>query len=166
VSAAGAHGPGLGDADRTETALLAANIAASSAMAAIAWFCQLVQYPMLRSSEPEHLPEAARQHARRITPLVIPVMLAELAVCIRLLAAPPRGVRRRDKNVSAGLLTGIWLSTLAVQARQHAKLQERHDPRVLRALVRGNLPRTIAWTLRVVLAVSMLRDATANPGRP
>jgi hypothetical protein len=135
-------------------------------MAAIAWFCQLVRYPALRATSPDDLPAAARRHARRITPLVVPLMLIELAASLGIAATRPAAVRRREADVSTALLLGIWLSTLAIQARQHARLQERHDPALLRSLVRWNAPRTAAWTLRAILAARMLDAHRRTQGGP
>jgi len=145
---------------------LAIGAGASAAMAGISWLVQGVHYPMLRHAAGPSFPDVAEEHGRRIARIVAPLMLAELGTGIAVLAPPPRGVGRTWPGISLALLAGIWGSTGLVQARQHAALRRGFEPELLRALVRGNLPRTVAWTARAALQLELLRRIARNPGRP
>jgi hypothetical protein len=54
------------------------------------------------------------------------------------------------------LLAGIWASTFLLQVPCHLRLSAGWDAATHRFLVDSNWIRTIAWTLRLVLAVAML----------
>lgn len=147
--------------------LLTLNAVASTGIAAVAWFAQGVRYPALRRTPPGELPEAASAHGRHMAPIVVPLMLSGAAAGTVLALRPPPSVGRALPLASLGLSASAWASTAAVQAPQHARLRARHDAATLDALVRWNLPRTLAWTLAALVSTAMLaRGARANPGQP
>ena len=80
-------------------------------------------------------------------------MLIELAAALLLL------FQRRDAWTLAGvaLLAVIWISTALFQIPLHNALSAGFDPAVHARLVHTNWIRTIAWTVRGVLALYLLR---------
>ena len=55
-----------------------------------------------------------------------------------------------------GLLAVIWLSTALIQVPLHQRLGGGFDAEVHSRLVTSNWIRTVAWTLRGLLAVHLL----------
>jgi uncharacterized membrane protein len=139
--------------------LLACHAAATLWMTGLAWFVQLVHYPLMAAVPPEAFILFERLHRQRTTWIVAPLMLAEAASAAWLLLAPPAGVGHRWTAAGAGLLALIWISTFAVQVPLHERLTGGFDGRLHRRLVRSHWLRTSAWTLRSALALWWLAAA-------
>ena len=140
----------------TDVVLLTQAVA-SGVMCGIAWFVQVVHYPLFA-----HIPaEAAAAYAadnRRVTSrVVLPPMLVEAATAAWLAIWPPATIGRPAAAVGLALVMLTTLSTAAVQVPLHARLAAGHDPIALARLVRSTWVRTAAWTARAVLAAWMLR---------
>ena len=134
--------------------------AATWVMVGIAWFTQVVHYPMLRLSAGDGSGDAAVEHARRTGWIVGPVMLVEAASAIALLVVRPDGVTAWSVWLAAALLAGVWASTALVQMPHHARLQRGFDPATHRALVRWSTPRTLLWSVRGVVMAGIVAAAT------
>lgn len=134
--------------------LLLANTALALVLTGLIWTIQVVHYPLMA-----HVGETARLtyqaiHQRTITPLVAPLMLAELMACLLLFASPPPAMPAWAAWTQ-GLLVGVvWLSTMFIQVPLHGRLSA-GEP-VVAALVASNWIRTLAWTTRSSLLVLML----------
>ena len=137
-------------------ALLLAHAAATLAMTGVIWFVQLVHYPLFGLAARQSFSTFAREHQRRTTWVVAPLMLAEVATALLLL------VQRTGAWTVAGaaLLGVIWLSTAFVQVPLHRRLARGLEPAIARALVRTNWLRTVAWTGRAAVALALV----AGPG--
>lgn len=122
-------------------------------MTGVIWTIQLVHYPSFGFAGPERFSAFHRAHLERITLVVAPAMLLELAASLAV-AFFTNGAARW---VGLGLLASIWLSTALVQVAQHEALGRGYDAGVIDALVRGNWLRTVAWTLRAAVALALLR---------
>lgn len=118
-------------------------------MTGIIWFVQRVHYPMLRHSNGPEAAAGHREYTRRMGYVVMPVMLAELALQGWWTVADP-GLPSR---AGAALLALVWISTFALQVPRHRRLSAAFDPRVHRGLVATNWIRTAAWTARAGLLV-------------
>jgi hypothetical protein len=59
--------------------------------------------------------------------------------------------------VGLATLAFIWVSTFAIQVPLHAKLARGFDRAVWRWLVATNWLRTIAWTVRGIIALLLLK---------
>jgi uncharacterized membrane protein len=133
---------------------LVISAAATWAMVGLIWLVQLVHYPMLADLSAIEPGRAARDHQRRITPVVGPLMAAEGVTALLLLVERPATMGALSAWVAAALLGVALLSTVTLQVPLHGRLAEGHDERAVRLLVRTNWLRTTAWTARgVVLAV-------------
>lgn len=138
------------------TAVLVLSTVASWAMVGLIWSMQIVHYPMLAAHSELAPATAAREHQRRITPVVGPFMAVEGVTALILLGWRPDDMSALSAWVAAALLGVALASTVLIQVPQHGRLAEGHDAATARNLVRGNWIRTGAWTLRgVVLAMAL-----------
>lgn len=121
------------------------------------WTIQWVHYPLFDHVGPDGFAAYEAEHSRRITPLVGPLMLLELATAVMLTFgyAPPWFSR---EIAVAGLLAlvAIWLSTALLQVPCHNRLLQAFDRDVIRLLVLTNWIRTLLWTARGVLLAGTL----------
>ncbi len=132
--------------------LLAAHAFVTVFMTGLIWFVQVVHYPLFdRVGKPEFA-RYEQQNTRRTGFVVGGPMLLELLLAV-VLAWSPGGTAAWG---GLGLLGIIWLSTAVWQIPVHRRLEQGFDPAAYRQLVRGNWIRTIAWSLRGLLAVQML----------
>ena len=148
----------------TQDLILIVQAVASGAMCGLIWFVQAVHYPLFARLSGDGSREFAHEHQARTTPVVLPFMLAELATAAAVVFWPPPGVGRGPAVAGLGLVAVIWLSTFLLQVPLHGRLAaEGHTADAVTRLVRGNWIRTIAWTLRAILAAWMLRAAATCP---
>jgi len=128
-------------------ALHAAHFFCAAYMTGIIWFVQLVHYPMLHLAVGENPQAGHREYTRRMGFVVMPVMLAEVALQGIWLAGTPSTL----SWAGAGLLFIVWASTFFLQVPCHQKLEKTFDISVQKKLVQTNWIRTVAWTSRAIL---------------
>ncbi len=119
------------------------------------WFVQVVHYPLFAAVGEREFVAYERVHCRRITPIVLPPMVAELGLALWLWFAAPPAVAPWA-GAGLGLLAIVWGSTFLVQVPCHERLGLTADAVAMRRLVLSNWVRTAAWTLRGGLAVGFL----------
>ncbi|MFH5804838.1 hypothetical protein [Alienimonas sp. DA493] len=137
------------------TALLV-QAAATLPLVGLIWTVQLVHYPLFDGVGAEGFAEYERRHTVRITWIVAPLMLAELAVSGWLALRVPEGVPAWQCWLRAALTAGIWLSTSFLQVPRHKELAAGFAPAAHAALVGTNWIRTGLWTARGILTLAML----------
>ena len=154
--------------------ILIAQVMASTAMATIAWFVQIVHYPLfihLQSGENATEPRAASSRAaerayhdgnlRRTRPIVLVPMAVEAATAAWLALFPPAGIGRGAAVVGLFLVAIVILSTALVQVPLHEVLRRGEASRdTIDRLVRTTRLRTATWTARALLAAWMLHRVT------
>ncbi|MBD3335043.1 MAG: hypothetical protein GF355_05965 [Candidatus Eisenbacteria bacterium] len=128
----------------------------TTAMAGIVWFVQIVHYPLFTAYTRESFAAVATEHQRRTGWIVAPLMLLEAATAIWLALDAPATVGYLRRWVGLFLLLVIWASTFVVQVPLHHRLAGGFDDGALRGLTNSNWIRTIAWSLRALLALSMI----------
>ena len=113
-------------------------------MTGIAWFVQLVHYPLLRRDTSDDFAAFARAYQRRTLWVVIPGLVAEL------ISAPVLTLLWPSLQSWLGLilLGGIWTLTITCLIPDHLALKQGYCEKRHAALVRFNLPRALLWTLR------------------
>lgn len=135
-------------------------------LAGLIWTIQIVHYPLFAwvpsdaftGSGSHEQPDSTgyeREHIRRITRVVAPLMLLELLAAIALVFLLP-AVLRVPAIVALLALIAIWISTAAIQSPIHLKIAENPDRELIRKLVTTNWLRTMLWSMRAVFAIVLL----------
>lgn len=122
---------------------------------------QLVHYPLFSRVGAGGYAAYQQEHITRITWLVTPLMLAELATGAALVLRPPASVSAASAGLGLGLIALIWVSTAVVQSPVHGRLTAGFDAAWHARLVTTNWLRTVAWLLRGVLVSGWLLLALA-----
>ena len=136
--------------------LLLAHAACTWFLVGLIWIVQVVHYPLFAQVGREGYRAYQLAHQKRISVVVLPVMLGELLLTAWIALRPPAGLPGWAGWSGALLLGLVWLSTFVLQVPQHRRLEEGFDERAHALLVGTNWVRTIAWSLRGVLALAMI----------
>jgi len=122
-------------------------------MTGVIWFVQVVHYPLMGKIGSEAFLEYERHHQNRTFLVVGVQMVLELITGIWL-------CWQQSYNPlqwwNLGLLIIIWLSTFLIQSPLHEKLGNEYKLDWQRKLVNTNWIRTILWTVRSIILLSML----------
>ena len=137
-------------------AALYANTMETAVMVGVIWFVQIVHYPLLAQFGSTQSVAVAEQHQQRTSYVVGLPMLVEGLSTLWLLVRRPDGVAVLLPWANAVFLAIALGSTLLLSVPLHAKMAVSHNDETGRRLVLTNWPRTIAWTLRLVLCGAML----------
>ncbi len=136
--------------------LLLIQLIATGFMTGLIWFVQVVHYPLFARVGAGQFVDYEDQHTRRTTLVVAPVMIIEALAALALLLLAPAGGLRTLAWLGALLLLVIWISTAAVQVPCHRRLARGFEPLVAHRLSGTNWIRTVAWSLRSLVAAAML----------
>lgn len=128
-------------------------------MTGLIWFVQVVHYPLFASVGRSEFAQYEDRHTKRTTLIVAPMMLAEAAVALALLIAAPPGTLQSLALLGAALLLVIWLSTALVQVPCHRQLCHGFARPIAHRLNVTNWIRTVSWSLRAAIAMTMLAHA-------
>ncbi len=145
--------------------LLVIHAAATWAMLGAILIVQIVHYPLFAQVGSAGFPEYEAMHTSRITWVVAPLMLAELATAVGLIATRPSGFQPKLLWIGLILLAIIWASTAFVQVPLHNKLMNGFDQAAHAKLVATNWIRTGAWAARGAIAIALLLRYTEPAGR-
>lgn len=141
--------------------LLIIHAAMAVFMTGLVWFVQIVHYPLMARVGRSEFVAYERSHAQRTTLVVAPAMLIELVSAV-LLAFALDGTRAASGAIlwlvwsGLALLALIWVSTFLVQVPIHARLSKGLSQPLVRLLVLTNWVRTLAWSARSVVALTLL----------
>ena len=136
-------------------ALLALHALATLMMAGLIWFVQLVHYPLFPFVGASNFVRYEREHNRRVTWIVAPLMGLESITAVALVILVDGATMHLLAIAGLLLVAVIWASTAFLQVPCHRKLSTGCDPSAARRLVTTNWLRTLAWTARACLAVAM-----------
>ena len=145
--------------ERPVSGVLLTNLAATLLMTGVIWTVQVVHYPLFAGVGADVWPAYEAAHQSRITVVVGPLMVAELATAVWLVLDRPPGVPAWAVVAGAALVGVVWASTAFVQVPLHAALGAAFDADAHRQLVATNWVRTAAWTLRGGLVLWMAAQA-------
>ncbi len=137
--------------------VLVAHAAATWAMTGLIWFVQIVHYPLFADVGRQDFAAYEAAHARLTTWVVAPLMLAELIAAVSIALSGPQPIPARERWLGLALVGVLWLSTAAVQVPLHHRLAAGFDAGAWSTLVRSNWIRTLAWSLRALLAARWLQ---------
>jgi len=124
--------------------------AATWYMTGLAWFVQVVHYPLFRNVGADQFADYHALHVRRTMPVVLVPMVLELSLAI-LLATTSFGRNPWLDTAGAACAGFIWAITWLRQLADHEKLSGGFDQNAIEQLVRGNAVRTWAWTIHAAL---------------
>jgi hypothetical protein len=134
--------------------LLLTQLASTWAMVGLIWLVQVVQYPLFGEAGRAAFPAYHAGHSSRITLVVAPLMLLELASAAALVLHRPAWIGPAAAWTGLAMAAGVWAVTAFVQVPQHAQLAGGFDAVVHRELVMGNWIRTALWTARGLLVLA------------
>lgn len=144
-------------------------LAADSGLLVLIWLVQLIIYPSFLHCRDDQLLTWHSVYSGRITLVVMPLMLTQVAVIGLQLG---RGLQDASGGVSwtlwacALLVAVCWLSTFFLSVPLHGQIGAgQGSAQVLERLVLTNWPRTVAWTLIFLLGFfgSTARQAAVQP---
>ncbi len=133
--------------------LLLVHAATACFMTGLIWFVQVVHYPLLGAVDPRGFAAYHREHMRRTTFVVGPIMLVEATAAIWIAGA--QLVAPFLAGVGLALLAVVWAATMWLSVPRHSQLAAGFDGDAHAALVTTNWVRTVAWTARSVVAIVM-----------
>ncbi|MCY2959098.1 MAG: hypothetical protein NTY35_02950 [Planctomycetota bacterium] len=123
------------------------------ALFGLIWMVQIVHYPLMAWVGRDSFSAWHDRHLRRMTWVVGPLMLAEVASALWLLERPPAHAAPWVLWTGIALVVVVWVSTATLQVPMHRRLERGWDERAHRFLVRSNWVRTVAWTGRAGIAL-------------
>lgn len=117
------------------------------------WFSQIIHYPMFANVS--DLQAYEKRNIVRTGILVVPLMLVEAITAVWLLFIP--SIWWIYFLIAALLLLVIWISTFALQAPLHRRIER--GERVVTQLVLTNWLRTACWTIRSIILLIILNGS-------
>ena len=131
--------------------LFTINFIATSVMVGVIWVIQLLHYPSFHFIYEKKYVEFQHFHMQRISLIVIPAMLAELASALLLAYI----FRSSMIIVLLFILLAIWALTFIFFTNMHQKLTNGYDSTIVDRLIQINWSRTILWSLRLIILLSI-----------
>jgi len=123
-------------------------------MVGVIWTIQVVHYPGFSYVGDEIFKKFSEFHQRKITYVVMPPMLAEISTAVALFAFEDFASRTL-LGINLLLVILIWVSTFLLSMPGHKVLTEGKDIAAIDKLVVTNWPRTILWSLRVLVLIAL-----------
>jgi hypothetical protein len=128
------------------------HLVATSAMCGVIWIIQLVHYPAFLYVDVLKATSFEVFHQNAITPIVLPLMLLEVATCGLLFK---QGERDRGFLCAGIILAVLWLSTFLIQTPIHQELEFGFNPDLIAKLILTNWIRTLGWSMRMILILRL-----------
>ena len=119
------------------------------------WVIQVVHYPSFHFIERVNFQDFIAFHGLRISVVVIPLMLLELASAIAVLFSL-KGQFTSLLVLAIILLILIWGITFLVSSPIHGELLNGYNKQLVNKLVSTNWWRTGLWTLRSLILIYIL----------
>lgn len=132
--------------------LILLNFIASITMLGVIVVTQIVSYPMFLNVSKHNFTSFHSEYVKRITSIVLPVMLVELILSI-ILFFTLEGVLAKICLVTLGL---IFISTGLIQVPIHEKLKFKYDEFLTKKLIRTNWIRTSLWSIKSITAYNII----------
>jgi len=128
-----------------------ANVLVTGYLTGLIWTIQIVHYPLFMQVGADAFPAYHRLHSSRISAIVAAPMAVELLLSVVLALYRPALFPASAAWACLLLTALVWLSTFVVSVPIHKGLSSGHDATRIARLVLTNWPRTIAWTLRLII---------------
>ena len=129
------------------------HLISTSMMVAIIWIVQILHYPTFKLIDQKKYEEFQDFHMKRISYIIIPIMLVELSSGVIVLIL--------DSSLytlfaaSLMLLIFIWILTALLFSKVHAYLLKGYDEDSINKLIDLNWIRTIFWTVRLIILIKL-----------
>ena len=123
--------------------MLTIEVIISTALLVLIWIIQILHYPSFLFVDQTRFSHFEQFHTKRITYIVLPLMIAELGLVIF-----------HFRPLVFGIVSLIWLSTFFLQVPCHEKLKRGFDEKVIRKLILTNWIRTLLWTIKFLVLVT------------
>ena len=120
-------------------------------MVGVIWVIQLLHYPSFHFINDQKYIEFQHFHMQRISIIVIPAMLLELASALFLAYFFGSSLT----FILLAIVLGIWAITLIFFTNMHQKLTKGYDPSIVYRLIKINWSRTALWSLRLIILLSI-----------
>ena len=123
--------------------MLTVEVIISTGLLVLIWIIQILHYPSFLFVDRTRFSLFEQFHTKRISYIVLPLMIAELGLVIF-----------HFRPIVFGIVSLIWLSTFFLQVPCHEKLKRGFDEKVIRKLILTNWIRTILWTIKFLVLVT------------
>ena len=133
-----------------------AQLATTLPLVGLIWLVQVVAYPLFAHVGPAEFAVYHRAHSTLITLVVGPLMVVELGAAGIWALHPEAQVSRAEAFVGLALVLVAWAVTMFASVPQHNILARGFDALAHSTLVATNWLRTLAWTARGVILLSIL----------
>ncbi len=120
-------------------------------MTGLCWFVQIVHYPLFRMINPKDFPAYEKKNLNTGF-IAVPMMIIELATGLWILYDNQSLI----PFLNVVLLGIIGLSTVIFQAPVHFLLKNKMSLPLINQLIKTNWIRTISWTIRSLLLISLM----------
>lgn len=127
----------------------------TSMLVGIAWFAQLVHYPLYKKIK-DGFVQYERSHIKWTAYLVGPVMLIEAFTAILLVGLAPTPLLTKLATVNLISLILIWLFTFLFQIHMHQKLAIHFSRKVVQTLIHSHWVRTALWSFKGIILGIMI----------
>ena len=131
--------------------LLKVNLLSTSVMVGVIWIIQLLHYPSFHFINEKNYIEFQHFHMQRISFIVVPVMLIELASALLIAYFFESSLT----IILLAFVLGIWAITFIFFTNMHQKLTNGYDHSIVDRLVQINWSRTALWSLRLIILLSI-----------
>ena len=131
--------------------LLKVNFISTSIMVGVIWVIQLLHYPSFHFINDQKYIEFQHFHMQRISFIVVPVMLIEVASALLLAYFFGSSLT----IILLALVLCIWGITFIFFTNMHHKLTEGYDHSIVDRLVKINWFRTALWSIRLIILLSI-----------
>tara|TARA_B100002051_G_scaffold188872_1_gene178886 strand:- start:102 stop:467 length:366 start_codon:yes stop_codon:yes gene_type:complete len=113
---------------------------------------QIVSYPLFLNVDEKIFTSYHSEYVKRITIIVMPIMIIELALTIML-------YYMLDGFLSQIFLISIvliFISTVIIQVPIHNKLKFSYDEHLAKKLIKTNWIRTFLWTIKALICYNII----------
>ena len=131
--------------------LLNVSFISTSVMVGVIWVIQLLHYPSFHFIDGQKYIEFQHFHMQRISFIVIPAMLIELASALLLAYF----FRSSSTIILLAIVFGIWAITFIFFTNMHQKLTNGYNQGIVDRLIQINWFRTTLWSLRLIILLSI-----------
>jgi hypothetical protein len=126
------------------------NVISAFLLTGVIWTIQIVHYPSFHYIDKLSFTNFHHFHERRISIIVMPLMLIELSTSTVLY------INNMSSIVFALnllIVVLIWCSTFFIQVPIHSILYQKKDKKLIEKLVNTNWIRTFLWSMRMLLII-------------